>query len=149
MPEGREVRIWSSGIPGYNTLQEAHYLEKHIGVEADLVVLGFCLNDFLPSMVVVAGDRFKKGDFAFSKIDPLGDVSPFLFEHSVLYRHIKMRSVDRGNPELYSPETIRRHRALVRQGLRDEYAALGLYNGISRHGHLMLRPRPQSAPRDR
>jgi hypothetical protein len=49
---GTAARVWSAGIGGYNTLQEAYYLEHFVGIDPDVIVLAFCLNDFNRSMVV-------------------------------------------------------------------------------------------------
>jgi lysophospholipase L1-like esterase len=114
---GFAVRIWNAGIGGYNTLQEAYYLEHHTRVAPHVVVVAFCLNDFLPSMTI-AGDPARR-TMAQNLFEPIGDVSPFWFRHSALYRMVKLRVLlphDVGN--LWSADTVRRNRPVVSEGLR-------------------------------
>jgi lysophospholipase L1-like esterase len=109
------ARIWVAGIGGYNTLQEAGYLERWIERVPDVLVLAFCLNDFARSMVVVptrGAGRFVTPDF-----EPLGAVNPFLFRHSALYRLVQAALMSRRTRAQYSIEGIRRGRDGVRRGL--------------------------------
>ena len=53
----RPFRIWNIGIGGYNTWQEARYLKKYIKIKPDILILGFCLNDFIPSMTIISSDN--------------------------------------------------------------------------------------------
>jgi hypothetical protein len=111
-------RVWSAGIPGYNTLQEIVYLKKHIEFESEAVVLSFCENDFFPAMIIVSSEVKAKGTFAMPRIDPLAIVHPRLFKHSALYRYFKVSAVARANVEMYSPENIRANRDLVVAGMK-------------------------------
>jgi lysophospholipase L1-like esterase len=109
------ARIWVAGVGGYNTLQEARYLERWIERAPDVLVLGFCLNDFARSMVVVSdggGGRFVTPDF-----EPIGAVNPFLFRHSALYRLVQAALMSRRTRAQYSVEGVRRGRDSVRRGL--------------------------------
>jgi lysophospholipase L1-like esterase len=74
------VKVWNIGVPGYNTTQEWLYLTRKTTVVPDLIVLGFCINDFDPSIAIADG-RFRT-----NRYEPLGTVSPFWFRHSMLYR---------------------------------------------------------------
>jgi lysophospholipase L1-like esterase len=108
---GTSDRTWNAGIAGYNTLQEAYYLEQRIALDPDVLILGFCLNDFLPSMSV-AREQMMQNLF-----EPIGVVSPFWFQTSALYRLVKLRTIAFGSGDLWSPETVQRNRWLVAEGL--------------------------------
>lgn len=114
---GEPIRIYNAGIGGYNTLQQAAYLEKHVSLEPDVLILQYCLNDYLPGMVIVASDRWEKGSFAMSRLDPLAAVHPWWYRHSALYRHIQILGISRRYENLFSPEGVTAHRHLVEAGL--------------------------------
>jgi lysophospholipase L1-like esterase len=82
----KRIRFFFNGTPGYNTLQEAEILEKHIGFKPDLVILQFCFNDFWPSLTIVENSGKEK--FQVQPIDAMVVGSPFLFKHSALYQFI-------------------------------------------------------------
>lgn len=111
-----KVRVWIAGIGGYDTLQEAGYLEHYVTLDPDVLVLGFCLNDFARSMVVVptGGDSER---FATPTFEPVGAVNPFLFRHSALYRLAQSAWFARGMREQFSPQGVRQNRRHVRRGL--------------------------------
>ena len=109
------ARVWVAGIGGYNTLQEARYLERWITRVPDVLVLGFCLNDFARSMVVVA--RGKRARFVSPDFEPLGGVNPFLFEHWALYRLVQAALLSKRDRRQYTPEGVRRGADGVRRGL--------------------------------
>ncbi len=87
------VEVWNGGVIGYNARQEAAWFERH-GVELspDLVVIGFCLNDFgAPERQTLEGDHWRI-DFVAPALVPLalGD-GPFaraLAQHSALVRRV-------------------------------------------------------------
>ena len=113
---GFAVRIWNAGIGGYNTLQEAYYLERRTRVAPHVIVLGFCLNDFLPSMTI-AGDRSRR-TMTQNLFEPIGRVSPFWFRHSALYRMVALRVLlPRDSGSLWSADTVRKNRPVVSEGL--------------------------------
>jgi lysophospholipase L1-like esterase len=107
--------VWVAGIGGYNTLQEAYYLEQHITLVPDVLVLGFCLNDFMRSMMVVGGTD--DGKFVAPDFEPLGAVDPFLFRSSALYRLAASALMAHRVRGQYSPEGVRANRDNVRRGL--------------------------------
>jgi lysophospholipase L1-like esterase len=112
------ARTWNAGIAGYNTLQEAYYLEQRIALDPDVLILGFCLNDFLPSMSVARDDGPMAQERMMQNVfEPIGLVSPFWFETSALYRLVKLRTIALGSGDLWSAEAVRRNRWLVAEGL--------------------------------
>ena len=113
---GRGARVWSAGVGGYNTLQEAGYLQRYVGIEPDVLVLGFCLNDFARSMVVVAAG-LDAGRFVTTTFEPVGDVYPFWFRHSALYRLIEAAWFVHRTRDQFSPAGVRRNRGNVHRGL--------------------------------
>lgn len=116
--EYKGFRVWTVGIGGYNTLQEALYFEKYVTLKPETVVLEFCMNDFLPPMVVVSSDKWNRGEFAFNTVHPLSTVSPFLFKNSALYRFIKIKSIAKDTTSMYSADFVRKNRKLVIEGLQ-------------------------------
>jgi GDSL-like lipase/acylhydrolase family protein len=87
---GGKVEAWNAGVEGYNTVQEEVYL-RELGVEvrADLVVVQFHLNDFLPLPVLF---RDHDGQVAYLPFESdLGSVCQPLFQFSYLYRYILLR----------------------------------------------------------
>ncbi len=76
--------VWNAGIIGYSLTQEARYIEeKIIGVQPDLIVLGFCWNDFDTTPIVTLIDNRLVGLFPDEELLFL---NPFLLKHSALYR---------------------------------------------------------------
>ena len=121
---GTSARTWNAGIAGYNTLQEAYYLEQRTGLDPDVLILGFCLNDFLPSMSVARARTHGTGDRMMQNLfEPIGVVSPFWFRTSALYRVVKLRTIAFGTGDLWAADTVQRNRWLVAEGL----ARLRLY----------------------
>ncbi len=58
----RNVQGWNGGVPGYDTCHELRTLEERGGpVEAELILVQFCLNDFLTaaSVIPVGEDRVR------------------------------------------------------------------------------------------
>jgi lysophospholipase L1-like esterase len=85
-------------------------------VVPEVVVLGFCLNDFLPSMTVVRDHS--RTTMTQNLFEPIGRVSPFWFRHSALYRMVKLRVLlPRDTGQLWSADTVARNRAVVSEGL--------------------------------
>jgi len=118
----KNYRIWNAGIGGYNTLQEAYYLEKYIELIPDILILGFCENDFFPSMAIVSNKKFPKGKFAQRLFEPLEYVNPFLFKHSVLYRYFKIKGINLANEnEICSSETLINNRHVIVEGMKKIY----------------------------
>jgi lysophospholipase L1-like esterase len=112
---GTAARVWYAGIGGYNTLQEAYYLEHFVGLDPNVIVLEFCLNDFNRSMVVVGGAD--DGKLVAPDFEPIGAVNPWLFDHSALYRLGQSALIARRTGGQYSPEGVRANRDNVRRGL--------------------------------
>ncbi|HTZ11030.1 MAG TPA: SGNH/GDSL hydrolase family protein [Candidatus Margulisiibacteriota bacterium] len=114
---GIRFRVWNAGVGGYNTIQEAYYLLKYIKINPDMIILGFCLNDFTPSMTIIP-DSFGKKRCARLLFEPLGSVNPVLFRHSALYRFLKVRLMHLPTNEgLYTPASVVNNRRIVKTGL--------------------------------
>ncbi len=119
------ARVWTAGIGGYNTLQEAGYLERHITREPNVLILAFCLNDFTTSMVVVPSGSRSKGRFVAPDFEPLAEVNPYLFRHSALYRLVQSVLVAGSVRERFSPQGVTQNGKNVIAGLErmQRYAA--------------------------
>ncbi len=91
--------VWNLGVPTYNTAQEKElFKERRLSLKPDIVILGFCLNDFTPGMLAMKKDGkvvlFQPTDEIWLRINP------FLFSKSSLYRLIVSRLMQ------YKTETV-------------------------------------------
>jgi len=76
--------VWNAGIVGYSLKQECLYIEEKLLVaEPDLVLIGFCWNDFDTTPLVARVNDQLVG--VFPSEEKLG-LNPFLLRHSALYR---------------------------------------------------------------
>jgi lysophospholipase L1-like esterase len=87
---GRFVEIWNAGVEGYNTAQEEAFLRhKGVHLRADMVLVQFHLNDFLPLPVLFQDHR---GEVAYLPFETeYGRVYPGLFRFSYAYRYLLLR----------------------------------------------------------
>jgi len=86
----RGFEVWNCGVPSYAAIQYCRALEeKWLRYEPDMVIIGFCLNDFDVTPLVVRESNRLVGYFPNQEIRP--HVNPFLLRHSALYRSIVMR----------------------------------------------------------
>ena len=77
--------VWNFAVPTYNTLQEKELLkESGLKLNPNMIILGFCLNDFAPGMLAIKKEEkiifFQPDDDIWLR------VNPFLFTNSSLYR---------------------------------------------------------------
>lgn len=77
--------VWNLGFPTYNTLLEKEYLQiKGLKFNPDMVIIGFCLNDFGTGSVALKNDG--RTILYQTQDDAWLEINPFLFTHSHLYR---------------------------------------------------------------
>jgi len=87
------IEVWNAGVIGYNAAQEATWFERHgAALEPDLVVIGFCLNDFGASEEQrLEGDHWRI-DFVAPELVPLpfggGPLERTLASRSALARRV-------------------------------------------------------------
>lgn len=87
------IEVWNAGVIGYNAAQEAAWFERHgAALAPDLVVVGFCLNDFGASEEQrLEGDHWRV-DFVAPELVPLvfggGPTERALAAHSALMRRL-------------------------------------------------------------
>ncbi|MFH1245498.1 MAG: hypothetical protein V1662_03355 [Candidatus Omnitrophota bacterium] len=114
-------RIWNAGIGGYNTLQEALYLETRIKMTPEIIIVGFCENDFTPCMTIVPRDK----KMAYNLFGPAGEYNPALFRYSAVYRYFKIKKAQFGIKKYSSVEGVIANSSIVKQGFSKikEYAA--------------------------
>ncbi len=76
---------WNAGVESFNTVQEVAFYEKfNAALEPDHVLLSFHLNDYETTPIAF---RDESGDLVvFAPNQPVREISPWLFEHSRLYR---------------------------------------------------------------
>lgn len=86
----KRFEVWNCGVTGYNAIQYCRALqEKWLKYEPDMVIIGFCLNDFVATPLVVKEQNKLVGYFPHKEISSA--VNPILLKHSALYRFIVMR----------------------------------------------------------
>lgn len=87
---GRKFEVWNCGVSGYGAVQYCQALkEKWLKYNPDMVIIGFCLNDFDTTPLFV---REKNNLVAYyPHYEVLSRINPFLLSHSALYRFIIMR----------------------------------------------------------
>jgi len=99
---GRQYEVINAGVPGYNTIQEVHYLEKRmIKYLPDLVIVGYCAqNDRLMKRKII---QYKDGLYCSDIYESCPYVfnlpwrwNYFLLNRSSLYRLINRSIVEIG-----------------------------------------------------
>lgn len=82
--------VWNCGVMGYGILQYCTALkEKWLRYNPDMVIIGFCLNDFDTTPLVVKEHRRLVGYFPHREISP--QINTFLLRHSAFYRFMVMK----------------------------------------------------------
>lgn len=88
--------VWNCAVPGYGAIQYYRSLkEKWIRYDPDMVIIGFCLNDFDTTPIIVRENNAFVGYFPYKEILP--KITPFLFRYSTLYRFIVNRLFFKNN----------------------------------------------------
>lgn len=109
----QRYEVWNCAVTKYNLIQYCRALkEKWIKFDPDMVIIGFCLNDFTPTPLVVKEDNRIVGYFPDEEVLPA--VNPFLLKHSALYRFIAAKLFFSKNVD-YSEKMIQTSRAYLRQ----------------------------------
>ncbi len=92
-----KFEVWNCGVLGYGVLQYCRALkEKWLQYDPDMVIIGFCLNDFETTPLVVREKNGLVGYFPHREILP--HINPFLFLHSHIYRFfIERRFLSKSN----------------------------------------------------
>ena len=88
--------LWNAGVNGYSINQYAAFLKyKAIKYHPDMVLIGFCLNDFgLTSTVVIYKNSMGFSEYyypGFRLATSLPILNRFLFKYSYFYRFLIMR----------------------------------------------------------
>lgn len=85
-----KFEVWNCGVSGYAIIQYCRALkEKWLKYKPDIVIIGFCLNDFTTTPLVIKENNRFVGYFPYEEILP--NVNPLLLKHSALYRFIIAR----------------------------------------------------------
>jgi len=90
---GYKFEVWNCGVGGYGIEQYLNYLKyKAIKYNPDMIMIGFCLNDFLQNVPIVY--RSSKNDLIeyynpYSRANFL--MNRFLFRYSYLYRLLMLK----------------------------------------------------------
>jgi lysophospholipase L1-like esterase len=106
---GRTFEVVNTGVIGYNTIQERARLEQiGLGLQPDLVVLTFVVNDLL--------NTFSIFDHQYDPVGPLAPVKQWLRRNSRLYRfyqNVSWRLIDAIRKDPNRPEMPRDHQRVV------------------------------------
>ncbi|MBN1823987.1 MAG: SGNH/GDSL hydrolase family protein [Endomicrobiales bacterium] len=90
----KRFEVWNCGVGGYSVMQYYYLLrDKALAFHPDMVMIGFCLNDFMLMPVVSMGEDGEfivyRNPFSFRKEkDPAVKLNKTLFFHSNAYRYI-------------------------------------------------------------
>ena len=85
LTEGKPIEYWNAGVFGYSTAQEVMFYKRfNRPVKPNLVVLGFCLNDFDGTPVVLLDNE--GGNVVVSPYLGQEYYNAWLFKNSVIYR---------------------------------------------------------------
>lgn len=94
------IEWWSSGVGGYSSFQELRLYERYQQeIGHDILVIGFCLNDFDGTPVIL---REKDGKMVFvSPYLSKSELNPWLYKNSILYRaYITIKGSIKGRKSL-------------------------------------------------
>ena len=85
LTEGKPIEYWNAGVFGYSTAQEVMFYKRfNRPVKPNLVVLGFCLNDFDGTPVLLLNNE--GGNVMVSPYLGQEYYNAWLFKNSVIYR---------------------------------------------------------------
>lgn len=91
--DGLKYEVFNCGVGGYSVTQYYYYLrDTALSFDPDMVILGFCLNDFT-DMPVVSRDRdgkylaFRNPLSGYADNEPVVAINKTLFFNSYLYRY--------------------------------------------------------------
>jgi lysophospholipase L1-like esterase len=93
--------VWNAAVPGYNTSQEAAMLEQAAPYShPDVVVLQFCMNDYLDAPTLTPGGNLDQS----SSIAEAPSFSPIAFLYhskALVFLKEKLKDVQRARPEWF------------------------------------------------
>lgn len=100
LTEGKLIEYWNAGVFGYSTAQEVMFYKRfNRPVKPNLLVLGFCLNDFDGTPVLLLNNE--RGNVMVSPYLGQEYYNPWLFKNSVIYRlYLSAKAEYTGRPGL-------------------------------------------------
>ncbi|MFC2091587.1 hypothetical protein ACFLTD_02310 [Elusimicrobiota bacterium] len=85
----KNIEVWDCAVIGYNTIQQCILLrEKFLKYEPDMVIVGFCSNDFNATPVIA---KYRDRLVGFYPKDTTVRFNYFLLKRSALYRFVMNR----------------------------------------------------------
>lgn len=90
----KSFEIWDAGVASYDVRRYALYLKyKGVNYKPDMVIIYFCLNDFVINTSVYYKDKngTTRYYFPIPEISKRYNVNPFLMKRSYLYRFVILR----------------------------------------------------------
>lgn len=98
---GQPTAVWNAAVPGYNTSQEAAMLEQAAPfAHPELVVVQFCMNDYLDAPTLTAGGTLDQS----TSIAEAPSFSPTAFlyrSRALVFLKEKLKDVQRARPEWF------------------------------------------------
>jgi lysophospholipase L1-like esterase len=138
---GENTAVWNAAVPGYNTSQEAAMLTRAAPmVKPDLVIVQFCMNDYLDPPVLTPGGNL---DQSVSIAESGGVFSPIaLLYHSraLVFLKEKFKDLERARPEWFPVWAHYIHRVQKKPGWqRAKQALLRIQESNDRiHARMLL-----------
>jgi hypothetical protein len=100
LTEGKPIEYWNAGVFGYSTAQEVMFYKRfNRPIKPNLVVLGFCLNDFDGTPVILLNTE--GGNVMANPYLGQEHYNAWLFKNSVIYRlYLSAKAEFTGRPGL-------------------------------------------------
>src|SRR5580704_3257817 len=138
---GQSVAVWNAAVPGYNTSQEAAMLLRAAPlVRPDLVVVQFCMNDYLDPPVLTAGGNLDQSysiaenGSAFSN-----PIKLLYYSRALVFFKEKFKDLQRARPEWFPVWAHYIHRVQKKPGWqRAKDALLRIQDSCNRSGARLL-----------
>ncbi len=135
---GRPVAVWNGAVPGYNTVQQAVMLDALAPrVRPDLVLVAFCMNDYLDPPRLTEGGRLDATAPASNGSMPL--TSYLWRSRTLVFAKEKIKDLQKTYPEWFPVWTHDIHYLTQRPGWnRAQEALLRIQESTRRNGAKLL-----------
>jgi lysophospholipase L1-like esterase len=130
--------VWNAAVPGYNTVQQAAMLETLAPrVKPDLVLVAFCMNDYLDPPRLTENGRLDAT--APTSAGPVPLTSYLWYSRTLVFTKEKIKDLQKAYPEWFPVWTHDIHYLTQRPGwTRAQQALLRMQQTAERNGAKML-----------
>jgi lysophospholipase L1-like esterase len=136
---GVTVAVWNAGVPGYNTSQEAAMLDRAAPlIHPDLVVVQFCMNDYLDPPVLTAGGNLDQSSSIAESGSGFSLIALLYRSHALVFLKEKFKDIERARPEWFPVWAHYIHRVQKKPGWQRAKQALLRIQESSERNHARL-----------